>query len=271
VVDSFSTDRTVEVARALGARVVTNPWVNYARQYRFALEQCGIDTEWVLRLDADEVIGPDLAARLAQTVPALPADVTGVVLNRRHVFMGRWVRHGGRYPLRLLRLWRHGLGEVEDRWMDEHVLIREGRTVAIEGAFSDVCQRDIAFFIAKHSGYATREAIDILDRKYDLFGTAPTLSARGSGWQAMLKRVCKERVYNRLPFGIGPAAYFVFRYVFQRGFLDGREGLIYHVMQAFWYRFVVDVRLLELEAAMQGGETREERITALRTATGLKL
>lgn len=270
VVDSFSRDRTVEIARSMGARVVQNPWVNYARQFRFALEECGIATDWVLRLDADERIGDDLAASLRATLPQLPREVTGVVLNRRHVFMGRWIRHGGRYPLQLLRLWRNGLGEVEDRWMDEHVRLREGRSIELAGAFSDVCERDIAFFVAKHNAYATREAIDVLGRKYALFASPPALN-EGSGAQARAKRFVKERIYNRLPFGVGPLAYFMYRYIGQLGFLDGRAGLIYHVMQGLWYRFLVDVRVLELERVIRRCATREARLAALRDATGLKL
>lgn len=270
VVDSYSRDRTVEIARSMGARVVQNAWVNYARQFRFALEECGIDSEWVLRLDADERIGDELAATLRETLPQLPLDVAGVVLNRRHVFMGRWIRHGGRYPLHLLRLWRNGLGEVEDRWMDEHVRLREGRSIALDGEFSDVCERDIAFFVAKHNGYATREALDVLGRKYALFEQVPALD-EGSGAQARAKRFVKERIYNRLPFGVGPLAYFLFRYVGQLGFLDGRAGLIYHFMQGFWYRFLVDIRVLELERVVRRLPTREARLAALRDATGLKL
>jgi glycosyltransferase involved in cell wall biosynthesis len=270
VVDSFSRDRTAEIARSMGARVVQNAWINYARQFRFALEECGIATEWVLRLDADERIGDELAARLRDLLPSLPLDVSGVVLNRRHVFMGRWIRHGGRYPLQLLRLWRNGLGEVEDRWMDEHVRLLGGRALAVAGEFADECERDIAFFVAKHNGYAAREAVDVLGRKYGLF-PLPPLTVAGSGSQARAKRFVKERIYNRLPFGIGPLAYFLYRYVVQLGFLDGRAGLVYHFMQGFWYRFLVEVRVLELERAIRDCTTREARLDALRRATGLKL
>jgi glycosyltransferase involved in cell wall biosynthesis len=271
VVDSYSQDRTCEIARSLGARVVQNPWVNQARQFRFALAECGIRTEWILRLDADEVVGPDLAARLAQVLPTLTPQVTGVVLNRRHMFMGRWVRHGGRYPLRLLRVWRNGLGEVEDRWMDEHVRLKAGRAIALDGVFADVCERDVAFFVAKHNGYAAREAVEVLGRKYGLLGEARTPSIASIGAQARVKRWIKEQVYNRLPFGFGPLAYFLWRYLLQLGFLDGRSGLIYHVMQGFWYRFLVDVRVLELERALRPCRTREERLAVLRRATGLAL
>lgn len=269
VVDSGSTDRTVAVATAMGARVVSNDWVNYARQFKFALEDCGIASEWILRLDADEVIGPDLVQSFIAQLPRLGVDVTGIVLNRRHVFMGRWVKHGGRYPLHLLRLWRNGLGQVEDRWMDEHVVIREGRTIALSGEFSDICERDIAFFVSKHNDYATREAIDVLNRRYGLFACPATPFE--SGRQAKFKRYVKEKIYERLPFAIAPFGYFVFRYVFQLGFLDGREGLIYHVMQGFWYRFLVDVRVRELEAALRHCTDSGERLDTLRRVTGLKL
>jgi len=269
VVDSFSTDRTVAIARSLGARVVQHAFVSHARQLRFAIEECGIATEWILRLDADETIGADLAARIAAGVPELAPDVSGVLLDRRHMFMGRWIRRGGRYPLHLLRLWRNGLGEVEDRWMDEHVRVTSGRLVGLHGEFADACERDIGYFVTKHNGYALREAVEVVGRRHGLLGSAP--SAVGSGRQARMKRALKNRFYNRLPFGCGPLCYFVMRYLFRLGFLDGREGLIYHVLQAFWYRFLVEVRVLELERTLRGVKGREERLAALRRATGLML
>lgn len=271
VIDSFSTDRTVELAEAAGARVLQNPWVNYARQFQWGLDNGGVETRWVLRLDADELIGSDLAARINAQLPGIAADVAGVTFDRRHIFMGRWIRHGGRYPLRLLRLWRTGQGEVEDRWMDEHVLVSGGRTVHMKGEFDDASLRDIAFFVTKHNGYAAREAIDVLDQRYNLFGRVDDLTAQNSGWQAGFKRFVKQKIYNRLPFGTGPFCYFLFRYFLQLGFLDGRSGLIYHFMQGFWYRFLVDIKLVELEAAIAGLTTREERIAVLAKATGLKL
>lgn len=271
VVDSYSTDRTVALAEQAGARVVQNKWVNYAKQFQFALEHGDIRSAWTLRLDADELIGPDLAARINAELPGMPADVAGIVFNRRHIFMGRWVKHGGRYPLYLVRLWRTGQGAVEDRWMDEHVLIQGGRTLTMKGEFADASERDIAFFVTKHNGYAAREAIDKLDQRYGLFPKAAEISADNSGWQASLKRFVKERIYNHLPFGTGPLGYFLYRYFIQLGFLDGRSGLIYHFLQGFWYRFLVEAKTYEFERAIAGCTTREERIAVLRRVTGLSL
>ena len=270
VVDSFSTDRTVAIAESLGARVLQNPFVNQARQFNWALEHGKVTADWILRLAADEIIGADLAARINGDLPEMPADVSGITFDRRHIFMGRWVRHGGRYPLRLLRLWRNGKGEVEDRWMDEHVVIRDGRIVHMAGQFDDASLQDLSFFTTKHNSYATREAVEVLIGRHGLAGESAE-AKHDMGRQARFKRFIKLRIFNKMPFGSGPLLYFLWRYVVQRGFLDGRTGLIYHVLQGFWYRFLVGAKLLELEMAIADCNSREERIATLARETGLKL
>src|SRR6185437_1272667 len=129
VVDSFSTDDTVEIARASGAQVLQHPFQNQARQFEWALENAPITSDWVMRLDADEIIEVDLAEEIKQRLPNLPAEITGVALNRKTIFQGKFIRHGGRYPLMLLRIWRRGMARIEDRWMDEHIYLTKGRAV----------------------------------------------------------------------------------------------------------------------------------------------
>jgi glycosyltransferase involved in cell wall biosynthesis len=271
VVDSFSKDGTVEIARAEGARVLQNPWVNYSRQFNWGLEHADVATEWVLRLDADEIIEDDLVARIRSELPKLPVTTCGISLDRKHIFMDRWVRHGGRYPLRMIRLWRHGQGVVEDRWMDEHVTVN-GDIAHMEGGFSDWSLRDISFLIEKHNGYATREAIDALAEKYGLFGRSGSFGAEGDmPAQAKLKRWLKNRVYNQLPLSLGPLTYFLYRYFVQLGFLDGRTGFIYHFNQALWYRTLVDCKKYELEQAIAHCSDNEARIAVLTERTGLRL
>jgi glycosyltransferase involved in cell wall biosynthesis len=128
VIDSFSSDDTVEIARRHGARVLQNRFVNQSQQFQWGVDNGNITTDWTMRLDADEVIEADLAAELVLTVPRLPQDIVGINFDRKHIFMGRWIRHGGRFPLRLLRVWRTNQGRVEDRWMDEHIVVSGGGT-----------------------------------------------------------------------------------------------------------------------------------------------
>jgi glycosyltransferase involved in cell wall biosynthesis len=270
VVDSYSTDRTVELAIGLGARVLQNPFVSHARQLNWALDHGEIKTPWTLRLDADEIIGPDLAARIRDELDSVADDVEGILFNRRHVFMNRWVRRGGRYPLYMLRLWRTHRGRAEDRWMDEHVVLdSDARTVAWEGEFADVNERNLTYFIRKHDSYASREAVERLDKHYG-FLERPEHAVSVTGRQAKIKRLIKDRLYNSLPFGAGPTLYFLYRLIVQRGFLDGRTGFIYHALQGFWYRLLVEAKIIEFDRILARTSAAERRAT-LEYVSGVKL
>lgn len=246
VIDSFSTDDTVEIARRHGATVLQNPFVNQAIQFQWALDHIATNATWLLRIDADEVVEDDLAREIREDLPKLAKDIVGVHLNRKHIFLGRWIAHGGRYPLHLLRLWRRGFGRVEQSWMDEHIVVWGGRTMNFVGGFRDHNLQDISFFIDKHNHYATREATKVFARRRSLAGFDDDASD-GLAGQAGRKRIVKRSFYDNLPFPIGPTLYFLYRYTAQLGFLDGVEGLVYHFLQGFWYRFLVGVKLIELE------------------------
>lgn len=271
VVDSYSTDHTAGIAERAGATVLRNRWVNYARQFQWGMDNARIDTAWTMRLDADEIVEPDLAAEIRERLPALPADVAGINLHRKHIFMDRWIKHGGRYPLTMLRLWRTGRGRIENRWMDEHMIVWGGRAISFRGGFADHNLNDLTFFTEKHNRYATREAIDVLNRKYGLFAADGAIAVGASSLQVSVKRRLKQSLYNRAPFWLGPLAYFLYRYIFQRGFLDGRPGLIYHVLQGFWYRFLVAARVVEYERELGGCADNPARTEMLARLTGFEL
>ncbi len=263
VIDSFSTDDTVEIATAAGAQVFQHPFQCQAKQFEWALRNAPITADWVMRLDADEIIEPDLAEEIATRLPKLPVDVTGINLNRKTVFQGKFIRYGGRYPLILLRIWRRGKARIEDRWMDEHMYLTEGRTVTFRGGFADHDLHDLTFFTAKHNGYASREALDVLNQRTGLFEPQMAITTEKTAKQAKIKRFLKESIYNRLPFEISAFLFFLYRYVVQLGFLDGRRGLVYHVLQGFWYRFLVGAKVRELEAAVKSVSTDEEKRAAV--------
>jgi len=204
-------------------------------------------------------------------MPRLPDEVVGINLKRKHIFLGRWIRHGGRYPLLLLRIWRRGHGRIEDRWMDEHMILWGGRTVTFEGGFADHNLNDLTFFTDKHNKYATREAIDVINERRRLFPRDVDLVKEEGSRQAAIKRWIKEKLYNRVPYQISAPAYFVLRMICQLGFLDGKEGLVYHGLQGFWYRFLVGAKVAELEAAIARIEDPAEIRAELRRLTGLAI
>ncbi len=247
VVDSFSTDRTLEIARGLGATVLQNCWENnHARQFNWGLDHAPIAGDWVMRLDADEYVTPELAEEIKRRLSALSADVSGIYFKRRIHFLGRWIRHGGMYPMWVLRLWRTGQGRCENRWMDEHIRLNEGASMRFDHDLVDENLNDLSWWTEKHNRYAVREAADLLNMKYQ-FAAYDDVASMDGREQSKIKRWIKERIYARLPLFVRPTAYFVYRYFLRLGFLDGIPGVIWHGLQGFWYRFLVDAKVYEAE------------------------
>lgn len=245
VVDSFSTDTTVEIAQLLGAKVFKNHWKNYATQFNWALNNCPIQSEWVWRIDADEYLENSQSANLKETLGKLPDSITGAYIKRKIVFLGRPLMHGGWFPVWHLKIWRYGKGFCENRWMDEHIKLTEGGTVKIDITQIDDNSNDLSWWTDKHNSYATREMIDLLDVKYHIF-SENTVFPKFFGTSEQRNRWLKLRYLN-LPLFIRPVIYFCYRYFIRLGFLDGKSGLIWYVLQGFWYRFLVDAKIYELK------------------------
>lgn len=249
VVDSGSTDDTVEIAERLGAKVIHNPWLNHATQFNFALDQLPEDADWVFRLDADEVVTPQLSAEITKKIGRIGPEVSGVLLSRRMSFLNKRIRWGGIFPIRIVRIFRAGRGRCEVRWMDEHIIV-DGETVEFVGEIHDDNMNSLTWWTDKHNAYASREAVDLLNLEYG-FRPHEAVANLRSGRQARIKRWLKEAVYSHLPGGLRAFVYFLYRYVLRLGFLDGREGAAFHVLQGFWYRYLVDAKLHEVRLYMR--------------------
>lgn len=161
VVDSFSTDRTVELATQMGAVAVRHEFQSHAKQFQWALDNLPITTEWVLRLDADEYLTDKLIDEIERRLPATPSGVNGYTLRCLYNFMGREINHGI-IPLVLLRLFRYGKARIEDKLMDEHIYLTEGTTADMTYPFYNASLMTLTEWTAKHNWYATREAIELL-------------------------------------------------------------------------------------------------------------
>lgn len=243
VIDSQSTDGTLDICRELGVEVVQHPWPGHqAAQFNWALDNLTITTDWILRLDADEYLLPELIDEIRTRLPQLPADVNGVILKRRHIFMGRWMRHGV-YPICLLRLFRTGFGRYDGRIMDEHISLTEGRTVQFEHDFCDHSLINLSDYCHKHVNYAVREAAMALDADYD-------------------EKLSIKRRYYRLPLFWRSFAYFLYRYILRGGFLDGKEGFLFTFIQGWWYRTLVDAKIFEIRRATGGNRDQIRRLLA---------
>lgn len=240
VVDSGSADRTAALAEAAGCTVIPHEFTTHSQQVNWALDNLPLKTDWVMRLDADERLTPELAAELRDTLPQLSADVTGLMVKRRVYFWGRWIRHGGYYPIWLLRVWRRGAARCENREMDEHMLITHGRIANLEHDLIDENRKGVGFWIDKHNRYADREVTA-------LRAAVGKTDASRAGEPVARKRFLKDRLYGRSPRFLRAFLYWAFRYFVQLGFLDGRPGFVFHFLQGFWYRLIVDAKLDEAE------------------------
>ncbi|WP_010229648.1 glycosyltransferase family 2 protein [Gillisia marina] len=169
IVDSFSDDNTIAIAQELGAKVFQNPFVNHSIQFNWALKNCPINSEWVWRIDADEYIEKSESLNLNETLNKLPATVTGVYIKRKIIFLGKPLLHGGWYPVWHLKLWRRGKAFCENRWKDEHMVLKEGTSVKLDCIQIDENLNNLSWWSQKHNIYATRKMVDLLAGKYQIF------------------------------------------------------------------------------------------------------
>ena len=250
VVDSFSTDETCAIAQSLGAVVYQHKFENQARQFNWALENCDIEAQWIWRLDADEYIEPALAEKALDAIEHVAEDVNGIYVNKKIVFMGQPLLHGGWYPASQIKIIRKGFGGSEDKWMDEHLVVFSGKTIAVDGDQTDDNLNDLTWWSHKHVNYASREAINTLMMEYGLQKQDREVQPKFFGTSAERKRWLKMK-YAKTPLFVRPLINFLLRYILKGGFLDGKRGFIWHFLQGYWYRMLVDCKILELKMKCQ--------------------
>jgi glycosyltransferase involved in cell wall biosynthesis len=255
VVDSGSTDRTVEIAKSLGAEVVHQPWLGYARQKNWALHHLPLRSDWVLILDADESVLPELRQALC-AVAARPAESVHEAafhVNRHFVFLGGVVRHCGYYPSWNVRFLKRGRARYEERDVHEH-MVADGPTGFLAGELEHNDRRPLEHLIAKHNRYSTLEARAILaQRQPDRAGGLP---ARLFGTPLERRRWVKRHVYPRLPARF--LCRFVWMYFLKLGFLDGVTG----------WRFCLFISAYELQIDQKLAEMEIEAVRVLHRSRG---
>lgn len=235
VMDSYSTDKTVDLAKQYGAEVYQHSFETHARQYKYAVESSNIATRWILRIDADERLTPESAKELEDICNSnMTNDLTGIIVRFKKNFLGKDLYHGGVYPWKKLICYKTGKGDIEDRAMDEHIVVFEGRVVELKNDSLHFDFKSLEAWTAKHNWYSSKEAAD-----YFMIGEREREKKN-------IKTAIKNNVYYKLPIGMRAHIYYLYRYYFRLGFLDGKEGKIYAFLQAYWYRYLVDAKIYEM-------------------------
>ncbi len=250
VVDSGSTDKTIEIARSLGAEIYEHrPFEHYAKQFNWALDNINIRTKWVYRIDADEVVTPELKAEIIEACKIHSNDdVNGLVMKFKVFFMGRFLTHGGIYPFYNLTVFKFGMGRYEDRAMGEHVVLSEGKTEDLKNDCLHYDFKDLSAWINKHNWYATREVADYM-------ATLENKQVDTSLYhEAEKTKKLRDGLYYKLPKFWRARFYYWYRYYIRLGFLDGEAGRVHAFLQAYWYRYLIDAKILEEELKRKEGK-----------------
>jgi len=234
---------------------VVHTFENQAQQFNWAIDNCQIRCGWIWRVDADEYISGSLGREVVKAIGECDDDVNGIYVNKRIVFMGRALMHGGWYPAPQIKVVRKGYGRSENKVMDEHLVVTSGKTIYIAADQTDENQNDLTWWTDKHNRYASREAVNMLLMQYGMDNDNGTVAARLLGSDTERKRWLKVK-YAKMPLFFRPFINFTVRYILKGGFLDGREGFIWHFLQGFWYRYLVDAKIYELKKKYDHDERR---------------
>lgn len=244
VIDSYSTDKTVELAENLGAEVYKHAFENHAKQFIYGLNTFEIKTQWILKLDADEELTEKVVKEIEELcIRNKDTDINGIELRFEIVFMGKPLRHGGAYPFTKLCIFKYGIGYMEERNLNEHIMLKEGRYVRVKNDSIHRDYKDLTHWIDKHNSYATKEVMDFYSGQ-NHFEQLDNMDQK-----TKCRRIVKYKIFYKLPSGIRNRLYFMYRFYVRLGFLDGKEGRIFTYLQAYWYHYLIDAKLYEKQKA----------------------
>ncbi|MES2278829.1 MAG: glycosyltransferase family 2 protein [Bacteroidota bacterium] len=246
ILDSGSTDSTIQIGESYGATTLQHAFENHPRQWDFALKHFAITTPWVICLDADQVVTPELKELLINFDNSAYADINGIYFVRKYIFKGQWIKHGGYYPFYLLKMFRYGIGYSDLNENMDHRFIAPGKTLIWKEAYiieENLKENNISFWIEKHNRYSDLLAQEEVERMKNQRMQTLKPNFRGSPDE---RTAWLKRLWWKMPRYVRPFLYFFHRFIFKFGFLDGRTGIMFHFMQGFWFRMVVDIKINEI-------------------------
>lgn len=247
VVDSGSTDATLDILAQYRVKVISHPFENYSKQRNWAQANNPFQTEWVFHVDAGEQFSPALKDWMQKEFDP-KSEFDGYLFCRRMIFLNRWIKHGGQYPIYHMRLFRADKGKCEEKVYDQHFVLNGRKSVLKKGIdLIDQVAPDLRTFTAGHNKWAIMEAAETLMSKE----ARGDVDAKIAGNPIEKRRWLKNNVFQKMPLFLRSFLYFNYRYFIQLGFLDGKEGLVCHFLQGFWFRFIIDATILELQNKME--------------------
>jgi len=244
VVDSFSTDKTVDILNEYGINFVQNTFINHSNQLNFAIKNFPFNTNYILRIDSDELLSLELIQEI-KTSKLLDSnsDISGFYIKRKVKFLNKTLNYGTINPIWLLRLWKIGKGVCDDKLMDEKIIVGDQKTAKLQNIIIDNNLNNLTWWTNKHNNYSNREALEILKNKH----LANKHSFVSDYYSIDFFIFILKSIYNKSPIFLRSFLLFFYSYFLKLGILDGVPGFIWNVLQVFWYRYLVDVKVYEFE------------------------
>ena len=240
IIDSFSSDKTLEIAKKFKVKIYKHKFINQAKQINWALRKIKFQTSWILRIDADEYFTKELRKEVTTHINTLNFKYDGISFNRVIKFLNKEIHYGGTSPHKTLRIWKNKKGRCEDVWMDEQIIVN-GKVFHLNQNLIDENLNDLKWWKLKHRNYAKREAISFLNNKKN---------KNKSKFKKKLKNVrkrkyLKEKIYYKLPIFLRPLLFFLYSMIFKLGIITGWQGLVFYYYQTLWFRLLVDINIFK--------------------------
>ncbi|TDQ08633.1 exosortase Y [Pedobacter metabolipauper] len=269
ILDSGSTDQTLTICQKNKLHTRIHSFKNHPMQWDYALKNFKIDTPWIIGLDADQIITPELHQLLYNFRDDAHHGINGIYFNRKNYFKGKWIKHGGFYPKYQLKMFRSGIGYSDQNENMDHRFQVPGKTIIWKNGHlieENLKDNTISFWIEKHNKYSSLLAEEEIERKAQRKRKARSERGehgeRGEHTESPSFKVIRpklwgmpnehnawlKRLWWNSPKYIRVFLYFTHRMIFQLGILDGKTGIIYHFLQGFWFRLIVDIKIDEMQA-----------------------
>lgn len=247
IIDCGSTDNTVNLAKENGADVYYHDFEYYAKQFNWGIDNTDIDTEWIIRLDADERFPDKLIEEIEELIVRnTNKEMNGITIEADFFFLNRLMKHGIRNKRKMM-MFKHKVGRIEDRRRDAHSIISAGFSESTRNKFLHYDFKDLDSYIRRYNWYATREMQDYIEYTQD--GSTQINTDK----EIQERRKKKFGVYYKAPMFMRSWLWFIYNYIFRVGFLDGKEGLIFCFFECYWYRYLVDAKIYEYWSNNENG------------------
>jgi len=236
IVDSFSSDKTLEIAKSYGCSIIQHEFKYHSDQYNYAIQNYDFKSKWILWIDADERLTKESSQEIARLIKEHDEDdINGIFLRFKLFFLGKYLKHGGNYPFLKLSVYKIDKTYCENKKMDEHIILKEGKTIEVK--YDSLHRPNVSLFewINKHNRYSELERDDFFNRSNIV-----------ENYSGINKKKSKlKKIYYKLPSGFRAKIYYFYRFIIKGGFLDGKPGKYYCFLQAYWYRYLIDIKIYE--------------------------